>query len=75
LSLASEPFHRLYSSQAFKGAKTWIGQRLLLGLTSKVEDSLSWEIFRIIAVAVVVYFLLRRLIPIEEVLPLESEEE
>jgi hypothetical protein len=47
----------------------------LLGLTSKVEDSLSWEIFRIIAVAVVVYFLLRRLIPIEEVLPLESEEE
>jgi hypothetical protein len=60
LSLASEPFHRLYFPQAFKGAKTWIGQRLLLVLTSKVEDSLSWEIFLITAVAAVVYFLLRR---------------
>jgi len=35
----------------------------------------SWEIFLSIAVAAVVYFLLRRLIPIREVLPSGSEEE
>jgi len=35
----------------------------------------GWEILLIIAIAAVVYFLLRRLISIEEVLPLESEGE
>jgi len=35
----------------------------------------GWKIFLIIAVAAVIYFLLCRLIPIGEVLPLESEEE